>query len=608
MFPPAQGLRLDIDAISQIFGSISIACWIVVFSPQIIENWRRSSAEGLSVVFIIIWLLGDFFNIFGAVLQGVLPTMTILAVYYTLADIVLLGQCFWYKGFTLRDTVSKPSSSASSTASSASEEEPLLSSGRRQSNGASYASVVANGHTNGTSTPPRISDADHRRGSAHSQSSFRERFLSIDGTHLSPATPLHGDANGEVRPAPRPAPTSTAQTVLFNLGTILLVMAAGVFGWWLSAIQTPSDDSPSTPDTDSAPEFNLWGQIFGYICAALYLGSRIPQLLLNYRRKSTDGISMLFFLFACLGNLTYRIVARLPFALAGPARLTTHSEVATIKYLQKHTTIPIPKILAWSDDPSNPIGSEYIVMEHASGVSLHQRWSTMDLSERLHCIRQDFTEYYNGLIDSGLARLPPPGTVVPRPRYQGSIEQHKQLLNYAHTTLKELAKTSPIHATGTPTLFHPDLHKRNIFVSASDPTTITAIIDWQSTSTEPAFKYTNTIPDFAELIPNPSNEAEFEQESELCAEAYDVCLRAFAPTIPAARHTDDSYFRPFWEYHAQMSNPSVDIRIGGLWLQNQEMGANVIDDTVRFATQVLTFSIIYYIRFHESFQFTWPYP
>ena len=28
MFPPSQGLRLDIDAISQIFGSISIACWI----------------------------------------------------------------------------------------------------------------------------------------------------------------------------------------------------------------------------------------------------------------------------------------------------------------------------------------------------------------------------------------------------------------------------------------------------------------------------------------------------------------------------------------------------------------------------------------------------
>lgn len=31
----------------------------------------------------------------------------------------------------------------------------------------------------------------------------------------------------------------------------------------------------------------------------------MPQLLLNYRRKSTEGVSILFFLFACVGNLTY---------------------------------------------------------------------------------------------------------------------------------------------------------------------------------------------------------------------------------------------------------------------------------------------------------------
>ncbi|KAL1602067.1 hypothetical protein SLS59_005235 [Nothophoma quercina] len=232
--------------------------------------------------------------------------MTILAVYYTLADIVLLLQCFWYKGFILRDVVNKPGDESSETGSPVSEDDPLLSD-RRQTNGASYASVVANGQSNGTSNGPvRISDAD-RRHSNHSQSSFRERFLSIDGTHLSPATPLHGDANGEVRTETRPAPQSTAQTVLFNLGTILLVIAAGIFGWWLSATQTSPSDSDNTPtDTpDTRPDFNLWGQIFGYICAALYLGSRIPQLLLNYRRKSTDGISMLFFLFACLGNLTY---------------------------------------------------------------------------------------------------------------------------------------------------------------------------------------------------------------------------------------------------------------------------------------------------------------
>ena len=70
---------IDVEAVSGICGSVSIACWVVVFSPQIIENFRRRSAEGLSLAFLIIWLAGDVFNILGAVLQGVLPTMVRLA-------------------------------------------------------------------------------------------------------------------------------------------------------------------------------------------------------------------------------------------------------------------------------------------------------------------------------------------------------------------------------------------------------------------------------------------------------------------------------------------------------------------------------------------------
>lgn len=108
MVPPTGPLNLDVEAISGICGSISIACWVVVFSPQIFENFRRGAADGLSLQFIIVWLAGDVFNILGAVLQHVLPTMIILAVYYTIADIVLLGQCFYYRGFTWRDEVVPP--------------------------------------------------------------------------------------------------------------------------------------------------------------------------------------------------------------------------------------------------------------------------------------------------------------------------------------------------------------------------------------------------------------------------------------------------------------------------------------------------------------------
>jgi hypothetical protein len=93
MYPPSSTMNLDIDAVSGILGSVSIACWIVVFSPQIIENFRRGSADGLSVVFIVIWSAGDVFNVLGGVLQGVLPTM-VSASYFLTSGYVEAHVCF----------------------------------------------------------------------------------------------------------------------------------------------------------------------------------------------------------------------------------------------------------------------------------------------------------------------------------------------------------------------------------------------------------------------------------------------------------------------------------------------------------------------------------
>ncbi|KAI9762385.1 MAG: hypothetical protein M1835_008041 [Candelina submexicana] len=290
MYPPAHGINLNIDALSGICGSISIACWVVVFSPQIIENLRRGSAEGLSLQFIIVWLAGDVFNILGAVLQGVLPTMVILAVYYTLADIVLLAQCFYYRGFTLTDEHKKPTTAPEDNPT---EESPLIERGPTE---------------------------DARPGSdrTRSASSFRN-FLNVDAAHhLSPATPLLDAPQHSEPPATQLLQsTSTLQTFLFNSSAIIMVCAAGVFGWWVSSQsgrQAHQSGGQAQEEQEDTLDFSLWGQIFGYLCAILYLGSRIPQILLNYRRKSTEGVSMLFFLFACIGNLTYvlSIFAYLP--------------------------------------------------------------------------------------------------------------------------------------------------------------------------------------------------------------------------------------------------------------------------------------------------------
>lgn len=276
----------------------------MVFSPQIIENFRRGSADGLSLLFLVVWLAGDVFNILGAVLQGVLPTMIILAVYYTLADIVLLGQCFYYRGFTLKDEASQPPPAQhdAENADPTSERTALLSS---KPNGSSYQSdgvQNGNGHVpSNSSATPQPPHSDHRRHSA-SSSTFRDILHpSVDGTHLSPATPFIESSSKQTAPARH---VSALQSILLNVSAILLVCAAGILGWYVSPGSSKNKDDELPPE-DNSLSFDTLGQVFGYFCAVLYLGSRLPQILLNYRRKSTEGVSLLFFLFACIGNLTY---------------------------------------------------------------------------------------------------------------------------------------------------------------------------------------------------------------------------------------------------------------------------------------------------------------
>lgn len=182
----------------------------------------------------------------------------ILAIYYTIADVVLLLQCFYYRGFTWKDEV--------------------------------------------TPAAPKPTDAPNERTGLLPRRPRRQRRGS-DWSNLSPAVPLVPD------PLESPATTPTVlQTVLWNALAVVMVCGAGVLGWFLSRKGQGYHPQPGEPSDDQpgdALSFSLWGQIFGYFCTVLYILSRVPQLILNWRRKSTDGLSMLFFLFACLGNVTY---------------------------------------------------------------------------------------------------------------------------------------------------------------------------------------------------------------------------------------------------------------------------------------------------------------
>ncbi|KAF1879385.1 hypothetical protein Lal_00005851 [Lupinus albus] len=50
-------------------GAISVFVWIIAEIPQVITNYREKSNEGLSVAFLMTWLIGDLFNIVGCLME-----------------------------------------------------------------------------------------------------------------------------------------------------------------------------------------------------------------------------------------------------------------------------------------------------------------------------------------------------------------------------------------------------------------------------------------------------------------------------------------------------------------------------------------------------------
>ncbi|KAK0463968.1 PQ loop repeat-domain-containing protein [Desarmillaria tabescens] len=83
-------------ALSEFLGYSSIACWLGAQFPQVLENIRSNSCEGLALPFLANWLMGDISNLVGCILTHQLPFQTYLATYFVFVDCTLVGQYIYY--------------------------------------------------------------------------------------------------------------------------------------------------------------------------------------------------------------------------------------------------------------------------------------------------------------------------------------------------------------------------------------------------------------------------------------------------------------------------------------------------------------------------------
>ena len=143
-------------------------------------------------------------------------------------------------------------------------------------------------------------------------------------------------------------------------------------------------------------------------------------------------------------------------------------------------------------------------------------------------------------------------TISGKPPYHGSVTEHIRLLNFGRDVASELIKDPDIQNAAAPILLHQDLHKRNIFVSEEDHTIITGIIDWQSSSVNPAFMHANEVPDFAARSSTTADhislgDFQARTNANLCSEAFSAGIKILVPKLYSTWRLDDDVTR-FFEY------------------------------------------------------------
>ncbi|KAJ7449150.1 kinase-like domain-containing protein [Mycena galericulata] len=213
------------------------------------------------------------------------------------------------------------------------------------------------------------------------------------------------------------------------------------------------------------------------------------------------------------------------------------SEVATLRYVKQHTSIPVPKVYYAESDFDNPVRTRYMLMERISGQSLTAPWNKLSAEGRRKVVAQlaDLQSQLLKLEFSNIGCLiDEAGTVGPlglsctypfvlRDDNRGPFASSKEfllahvrseldlLMNHTDEWNQQRTKWAflnggfddiprqyaikwfqllldginslPLELLDPPenafVLFHDDFDTGNILVSHNDPTEVVGILDWE---------------------------------------------------------------------------------------------------------------------------------
>ncbi|XP_030041584.1 lysosomal amino acid transporter 1 homolog [Microcaecilia unicolor] len=199
------------DVASVVLGLFSILCFMAASFPQCWRSCKTGNMDrALSIWFLMGWLAGDSCNFVGAFLSNQLPLQTYTAIYYVLADLIMVSLYFYYK--------------------------------------------LRNQRRSEVNTPINI---------------------------------------------------AFGLTVLSSVSVVASLWGPGLQNEKTAAKFRSRALLATVPDEKPFTNKEIIGFTIGSVSSLLYLTSRLPQIITNFKRKSTEGLAYSLFALVILGNLTY---------------------------------------------------------------------------------------------------------------------------------------------------------------------------------------------------------------------------------------------------------------------------------------------------------------
>lgn len=343
------------DYVSFGFGLISVFSWAVAEIPQIFTNFKKGSTEGVSLAFLMTWVVGDLFNVIGCLMEpATLPTQFYTALVYTITTVVLVLQTIyydhshnWWKTWKANSFPEEHQDSANKDQYQNTITKPVnvpdnidYSTELAKKNDADNLKKLSNGTPTSSLPIPTFSPSRDR---STGKNLYYMSARSLASSHTpTPGSYLAPSSRGSARSGPSNILNQSSvdeesflektDSTPKNSKTILRSVAATVlFVGGLNYFHIQSIPTFDSTKTDSRAAVVLTGRKIlqeastfafksskkgelsvsiagtwlGWIMAAIYMGGRLPQIWKNVQRGTVEGLNPFMFLFALIGNAAY---------------------------------------------------------------------------------------------------------------------------------------------------------------------------------------------------------------------------------------------------------------------------------------------------------------